>query len=527
MQDLTAAPNMASPYTPAGGGNAPVQSGLGGPPAAQPSLGTPIPGTTGGLPAKPGLTVYNNPLPQPLQSQPNEPQNPQAQQSAQHTQSYGRGQDTMLVHMTPDEVNSLRGLAQQFGGDLTQNPHTGLPEAGWLGKLLPTILGGVLAATGVGAPLAAGLVGLGTGAITGDLKQGLMAGLGAFGGASLAGAAGLGGAISNNAFGALGSKAGILGANMGAGAAVAPTVAAGGVAPAVADYTGNAGLNAAANAVANQGANAAAKTGIGGFIQNFSNTAKAGLPGGIIGKAAPILAAQGLVSGIGGAMSPGTSGTVNQQTGAIDNSYQGPYYAQERKATFAPTTEELLKSSKQRAYFDVAMPEIYNTQGQVVQAGSNTAPGTEIWQPVLNTKAKKGQPMYSFAPTYWKGVQPQQDPSQIGYAEGGTVNMDEGGFVIPARAVAEAGNGYTDAGFERFAKMGGIPLRGKGDGVSDDIPARIGDQEARVAAGEVYMPPEAVRKAGGAKKLYALVNQAHKARKRGENSSVAKGLGAL
>ena len=84
---------------------------------------------------------------------------------AQQVQSQGRGEDTMLVHMTPNEVNSLQGLAMAHGGSLTINPITGLPEAGFLGnilkKLAPTLIGAALAATGVGAPLAAGLVAAG------------------------------------------------------------------------------------------------------------------------------------------------------------------------------------------------------------------------------------------------------------------------------------------------------------------------------------------------------------------------------
>ena len=110
---------------------------------------------------------------------------------AKHIQAHGRGDDTMLMHVTPREVKALQGLARAGGGSLTTNPHTGLPEAGFLDNLLPTILplaaGAALAATGVGAPLAAGMVGAGMYAATGDLNKGLMAGLGAFGGAGLAG----------------------------------------------------------------------------------------------------------------------------------------------------------------------------------------------------------------------------------------------------------------------------------------------------------------------------------------------------
>jgi hypothetical protein len=93
----------------------------------------------------------------------------------------------MLVHMTPGEVKGLQAIAMAHGGSLTINPQTGLPEAGFLSRLLPMIAGAALTATGVGAPMAALLVGGGTGLATGDMKKGLMAGLGAFGGAGLAG----------------------------------------------------------------------------------------------------------------------------------------------------------------------------------------------------------------------------------------------------------------------------------------------------------------------------------------------------
>lgn len=53
--------------------------------------------------------------------------------------SLGRGQDSMLVHMTPDEVSSLQSLARANGGSLTTNPDTGLPEAEVLSSILPAL----------------------------------------------------------------------------------------------------------------------------------------------------------------------------------------------------------------------------------------------------------------------------------------------------------------------------------------------------------------------------------------------------
>jgi hypothetical protein len=99
--------------------------------------------------------------------------------------------------MTPKEVEGLQALAMRHGGSLTINPQTGLPEAGFLSSILPLVAGVGLTAMGMPAGMAALTVGGGTTAITGDLKKGLMAGIGAYGGASLSesligsGAAGL------------------------------------------------------------------------------------------------------------------------------------------------------------------------------------------------------------------------------------------------------------------------------------------------------------------------------------------------
>ena len=118
----------------------------------------------------------------------------------------GRGPDSTLVHMSPREVHGLQALAMANGGTLTINPQTGLPEAGFLDSLLPALAGFALNAflPGVGGAIgsslglglseaAASTVGTGllvggaTGLATGSLEKGLMAGLGAYGGAGLAG----------------------------------------------------------------------------------------------------------------------------------------------------------------------------------------------------------------------------------------------------------------------------------------------------------------------------------------------------
>jgi hypothetical protein len=105
--------------------------------------------------------------------------------------THGRGPDSMLVHMSPREVQSLQELAMKNGGSLTINPETGLPEAGFLDSILPIIAGIALGPAGFGL-MSAGMAGLAVGGVTalatGSLEKGLMAGMGAYGGAGLTGA---------------------------------------------------------------------------------------------------------------------------------------------------------------------------------------------------------------------------------------------------------------------------------------------------------------------------------------------------
>ena len=512
--DVQAAP---PPFAAMNSGQAPT----GNPPV----LGQQVPGRSGGLPAQAGLSVLANPM-------------------AEQLRSYGRGDDTMLVHMTPNEVNSLQGLAMAAGGSLTINPHTGLPEAGWLGRLLPTILGAIATPLtgGLINPLtASALIGAGTGIVTGDLGKGLMAGLQAYGGAALGSAAGL----NAGSFG-IGQAAKTATDVAGAAGAAAPTAGATGTAGKLAgqmadkvlspvnNMMAGAGIQPVATQAAQQAAQqAAAKTGIAGFAQRFGQAAKAGLPGGtpgFIAKQAPMLAGLGVLSGVSSATTP-TPGYATAD-GRIDNSYQGPYTAQPRKIVANVTTEDILKGNGgQQKWFDVDMPEVYDMQGRVVQPGSQTAPGTMIYQNVLNQNVKKGQPMYS---QVGRPYMPYPMGGQSGFAKGGEVELADGAFVVDARTVSELGNGSSGAGQELLARMGGRPVRGPGDGVSDSVPARIGrNQPARVARDEVVFSPEAVRRIGkgnakkGAQKLYALMEKAHKARKksaRGKDTKLRKGL---
>lgn len=88
--------------------------------------------------------------------------------------------------------------------------------------------------------------------------------------------------------------------------------------------------------------------------------------------------------------------------------------------------------------------------------------------------------------------------------------------------------GFAEGGLSHLGGYsdGGRLLRGPGDGVSDSIPASIGDrQPARLADGEFVVPARIVSEIGngsteaGARKLYAMMERVQSARKK----SVGKG----
>lgn len=88
------------------------------------------------------------------------------------------------------------------------------------------------------------------------------------------------------------------------------------------------------------------------------------------------------------------------------------------------------------------------------------------------------------------------------YANGGKVQMEDGGFVMTKKAVDGAGGPQGLTQLLPDARM----IRGPGTGTSDDIPAvingRNGQTPARLSNGEAYVPP-----GRDTKGLYALMHQ--------------------
>ena len=103
-------------------------------------------------------------------------------------------------------------------------------------------------------------------------------------------------------------------------------------------------------------------------------------------------------------------------------------------------------------------------------------------------------------------------PAPVAKAAGGS--LESGGFVIPADVVSHLGNGSSEAGLRILAqRLGATPIKGGGDGMSDSIKTTIdGHQPARVANDEAQLTAKQVAAAGGAKKLYAMMDQIRHAR---------------
>jgi hypothetical protein len=100
-------------------------------------------------------------------------------------------------------------------------------------------------------------------------------------------------------------------------------------------------------------------------------------------------------------------------------------------------------------------------------------------------------------------------------AEGGLMSlakggMKSGGFVVPADVTSLVGEGNTEAGYKRISAIfpGAVPIRGEDGGQADTVKTNIeGKQPAAVAHGEMYIPPEDVKNKGGAKVLYAMMDK--------------------
>jgi len=345
------------------------------------------------------------------------------QAAAQHLSSRGRGPDDMLIHMSKGEVKSLNDLAMAHGGHLTINPDTGLPEAGFLKKLLPALIGGGLALMTGGTSLALtpGMIGLGVGGFetlrTGDLKKGLMAGLGAYGGAGIAG--GLAGLGAQEA----GTKA-----VMGAG----PTdVAVEGITPQA---------SAAQQAVAQAQANpfTAAGQGLQTMAGGTTAAGASGFGAGVdaLGGGMSALSKAGMA--LAPAMQPGP-----EKEEPVDNTPASPL-----RYDYNPTTP--MPAPDVPKYGDLGQ-DFGRQQRYFPDAGYKASTKEERGFATGGLSDLGG---YSDGGRLLRGPGDgvsDSIPAMIGRKQ--PARLADGEFVVPARIVSELGNGSTEAGARKLYAM--------------------------------------------------------------------------
>ena len=498
---------------------------------------------------------------------------------ANHLQTAGRGEDKMLVHMTPAEVGGLQTLAEKHGGSLTVNPHTGLPEAGFLSAILPMIAGFALGPAGFGLMSslgAAATVGGIDALATGSLQKGLMAGLGAYGGAGLGegltdvgaevnGAANAGAASSN--LGAQGAafnptEAALQPSNFGATAgnttaeAVTKAAESGGLTgyqgynspaaqsamynPAVADAQWAANPNSipAQNVVNPEAFGQGANMNYG--AQQLGSAANATPPNSIDQIMQPQKslsaglshAGSGLqgIKDVYNAMPPYSAAALGASTlGSMQPqgiTAQKPNQGMIRPYTYSanPTGADLqpYSGSAERTYFQpvftAGVP--YEAPGPEYKKASGGLASFAVGGPVETMSAQNAVGANQMYPQ--AGLQTSM------YSNPETQRPMSVNVLSPESDVAV--DPYT--GEQKFAMGGGISslgsysdgghlLKGPGDGVSDSIPAEIGGhQPARLADGEFVVPARIVSELGngsteaGARKLYAMMDRVQNSRKK-------------
>lgn len=446
-------------------------------------------------------------------------------QIAQKLAAQGRGGDTMLAHINPQEA----ALLKAHGGSGAINPRTGLPEFNVfsrlnpfsysndvggnvvgavddfkgsvanklddLGPYAPLVMGALLGPAGLQmSAMGAGLtVGATYGIANGSLKSGIRAGLSAGSGANISGG------IANLSQGSSAGTAGVpkgdftnlqgtaapVGTETGSfanlqGTGTAPTVTpmpAPPLTPPPNLATGNSLFN-------NSGINMDyARQGLQDIYTKAANSEFVQGAENMYDKAIDSQFVQGTKELV---TRPGAPSALIDKTGYM------PY-----AALAAPYIEEQAKKAK----------DSRTQQENALIAKAEEAKIGDIrdftYDPKTQAFTSAGTRRVKYDPNDIRKF--TYDPVSGEYtraADGGIMGMGSGG-------ISDLG-GYSD---------GGRMLRGPGDGVSDSIPAMIGDkQPARLADGEFVVPARIVSELGngsseaGARKLYAMMDRIQKAR---------------
>ena len=407
---------------------------------------------------------------------------------ANNMASRGRYGDSMLVHMSPQEVQGLQRLAMANGTSLSINPYTGMPEAFSLKKvfkkiakfvapILPFIpIPGLM---GLSPLITKALLSTAVGGFSGkkggfDLKRGLMSGLTTYGIGSLAQGAG---AAANANAAAIGSE----------GASMSNLPYSPDAVPAGPDFASGTMMDANTGNILSPAEAAASPAKFvnvmpegSGFMDYVSQTGQNIKTAG-----------QGLYDTVTGAPGAREAFTSGQAINPFTDKPIAASTAATAAAAGVSGTMTLDELDKAKAEADKILQD----------AATRTEEEKEYARNILRNY-----------PVQYRRIT-GREVSALGMAMGGRINSydDEPG----------GDDGMMQGGIAALAK-GGLPpryLRGGGDGMSDSIRANIeGKQEARLADGEFVVPADVVSHLGngssnaGAKKLYSMMDRVRRSR---------------
>jgi hypothetical protein len=409
---------------------------------------------------------------------------------ANNMASKGRYGDSMMVHMSPQEVQGLQRLAMANGTSLSVNPYTGMPEAFSLKKMFKKIAKFVApilpfipipGLAGLSPLITKALLSTAVGGLSGkkgfDLKRGLMSGLTTYGIGSLA--QGAGAAANANA----GANIGDIAAQQAADSAISINAV-----PAGPDFAPGTMMDAVTGDVlppTDAAATAASKfaeampegSGFMDYVNQTGQNIKT--------------AATGLYDTVTGAPGARAAFTSGQAINPFTDKPIGVGTAASAAFTGVAGMKTLDELEKAKAEADKILQDVNNKNEE--------------------EKAYARKILADY-PVQYRRIT-GQEVSGFGMAGGGRIDSydDEIG----------GDDSMMQGGIAALAK-GGLPpryLRGGGDGMSDSIRANIGGkQEARLADGEFVIPADVVSHLGngssnaGAKRLYSMMDRVRRSR---------------
>jgi hypothetical protein len=381
----------------------------------------------------------------------------------QNLAAQGRNGDSMLLHVTPDEVQGLHQLALMHGTKMTINPVTGLPEANFMKDWLPVIVGGLatIATGGMAAPFMIGagaLSAFGTSMAVGNsFKKSLFTGL----------MAGAGGALGAGLGAAGGAAAGGVGTTIGTVAAEAAPGVFGAAGRGIASQALTKGISA--------GATEAAAGGLGGFAS--------------------------------------TQG-ANLASGA------GRFGAQEAQALMRTEAQQIAQNATQKSFQEAGKIAADNARRPMVNQFGKTIDPTQVnrfqaggkgpFEPLTNAQAM-ANPSYSQMPSF-QGMKPgytapmgQPLPANIGPASYGAPPssiMPPPSITPPAPqsymsgvsdALSAQGRGvnklFEPGEFSKFAGNNKLALAGLGAGAIGSMSSDRQQIKPATAHGDYYSYP--------------------------------------